>query len=59
MDFHDCVRGITECKPGQERSMCPFVRDLFARFLGFKASDVFTDTALEHGGIPDGHRVNP
>jgi len=33
--------------------MYPFIRDLFVHFLGFKAEDVFTDTAAEHGGVPD------
>ena len=33
--------------------MYPFIRDLFVRFLGFKAEDVFTDTANEQGDIPD------
>ena len=33
--------------------MYPFIRDLFVRFLGFKAEDVFTDTANEQGNIPD------
>lgn len=33
--------------------MYPFIRDLFVRFLGFKAEDVFTDTANERGDIPD------
>ena len=33
--------------------MYPFIRDLFVHFLAFKAEDVFTDTATEHGGIPD------
>ena len=47
IDFQACVRGITECKPGQERNMYPFIRDLFVRFLGFKADEVFTDTANE------------
>jgi hypothetical protein len=53
IDFQECVRGITECKPGQERNMYPFIRDLFVRFLGFSADQVFTDTGTEHGGIPD------
>jgi len=53
IDFQECVRGITECKPGQERNMYPFIRDLFVRFLGFKADEVFTDTTNEYGGIPD------
>lgn len=33
--------------------MYPFIRDLFVRFLGFEAADVFTDTANERGDIPD------
>ena len=33
--------------------MYPFIRDLFVHFLGFKAEDVFTDTANEQGDIPD------
>ena len=33
--------------------MYPFIRDLFVRFLDFKAEDVFTDTANEQGNIPD------
>lgn len=33
--------------------MYPFIRDLFVHFLGFKAEDVFTDTANEQGNIPD------
>jgi hypothetical protein len=33
--------------------MYPFIRDLFVRFLDFKAEDVFTDTANEQGDIPD------
>ena len=33
--------------------MYPFIRDLFVRFLGFKAEDVFTDTANEQEDIPD------
>lgn len=33
--------------------MYPFIRDLFVRFLDFKAEDVFTDTANEEGNIPD------
>ena len=53
VDFQECIRGITECQPGQERNMYPFIRDLFVRFLGFKAEDVFTDTANEQGNIPD------
>ena len=53
IDFQECIRGITECQPGQERNMYPFIRDLFVRFLGFKADDVFTDTANEQGDIPD------
>src|SRR5580698_5531591 len=53
VDFQECIRGITECHPGQERNMYPFIRDLFVRFLGFKAEDVFTDTANEQGDIPD------
>jgi hypothetical protein len=53
IDFQECVRGITECKPGQERNMYPFIRDLFVRFLGFKADEVFTDTTNEYGGVPD------
>jgi hypothetical protein len=53
VDFQECIRGITECQPGQERNMYPFVRDLFVRFLGFEAADVFTDTANERGDIPD------
>jgi hypothetical protein len=53
VDFDECVRGITQCQPGQERSMYPFIRDLFVHFLDFKAEDVFTDTADEQGNIPD------
>lgn len=53
IDFHECIRGIVECQPGQERNMYPFIRDLFVRFLDFKAEDVFTDTANEQGNIPD------
>ena len=53
IDFQECVRGITQCKPGQERNMYPFIRDLFVRFFGFNADAVFTDTAIEHGGVPD------
>jgi hypothetical protein len=53
VDFQECIRGIMECQPGQERNMYPFIRDLFVRFLGFKAEDVFTDTANEQGNIPD------
>jgi len=53
IDFHECIRGIAGCQPGQERNMYPFIRDLFVRFLGFKAEDVFTDTANEQGDIPD------
>jgi hypothetical protein len=53
VDFHECIRGIVDCQPGQERNMYPFIRDLFVRFLGFKAEDVFTDTANERGDIPD------
>ena len=53
VDFQECVRGITGCQPGQERNMYPFIRDLFVRFLNFKAEDVFTDTANEEGNIPD------
>ena len=33
--------------------MYPFIRDLFVRFLDFKAEDVFTDIANEQGNIPD------
>ena len=33
--------------------MYPFIRDLFVRFLDFRAEDVFTDTANEQGNIPD------
>ena len=51
--FGDCIRGIMECQKGQERNMYPFIRDLFVRFLDFKAEDVFTDTANEQGNIPD------
>ena len=53
VDFQECIRGIAECQPGQERNMYPFIRDLFVRFLDFKAEDVFTDTANEQGDIPD------
>jgi hypothetical protein len=42
-----------ECRPGQERNLYPFIRDLFVHFLDFKAEDVFTDTANEQGNIPD------
>jgi hypothetical protein len=38
IDFQECVRGITECKPGQERNMYPFIRDLFVRFLAMIAT---------------------
>lgn len=53
VDFQECIRGITECQPGQERNMYPFIRDLFVRFLDFKAEDVFADIANEQGNIPD------
>src|SRR5258708_7946123 len=53
IDFQECIRGITNCKAGQERNMYPFIRDLFVRFLGFDADEVFTDTAIEQGGVPD------
>ena len=53
VDFCECIRGIVNCLPGQERNMYPFIRDLFVRFLGFKAEDVFADTANEKGDIPD------
>jgi hypothetical protein len=53
VDFQECIRGILECQPGQERNMYPFIRDLFVRFLDFKAEDVFTDTANEQGNVPD------
>jgi len=52
-DFLECVGGIRQCQPGQERNLYPFIRDLFVRFLGFAAADVFTDTANERGDIPD------
>jgi len=42
-----------DCQKGQERNMYPFIRDLFVRFLGFKAEDVLTDTANEQGNVPD------
>ena len=53
VDFQECLRGITECRPGQERNMYPFIRDLFVRFLGFQAEDVLTDTANAQGNSPD------
>ncbi|HVM60635.1 MAG TPA: N-6 DNA methylase [Verrucomicrobiae bacterium] len=33
--------------------MYPYIRDLFVRFLDFRAEDVFTDTANELGDVPD------
>ena len=53
VSFAACVRGITECKLGQERNTYPYIRDLFIHFLGFKAEDIFTDIANEEGDIPD------
>jgi hypothetical protein len=53
VQFAECIRGIAGCLPGQERNTYPFIRDLFVHFLGFKAEDVYTDTANEQGNIPD------
>lgn len=47
------VRGITNVAPGQEPSMYPWIRDLFADVLGHDAGHITTDSRTARGVRPD------
>lgn len=51
--FADIVAAITGCQRGQERNLYPYIRDLFIKVLGYRASDLLVDTSDEAGGVPD------
>ena len=52
-NYRETVDAITSTNPGQERNMYPSIKDLMVYCLGHESKDVFTDTRIDKGGVPD------